>query len=42
MSEQFKNTVLAIIKKKAIYGVPSVIAILKSDYGIQETNYLVH
>ena len=41
VSEELKNAVLAITKKKATYGVPRVLAILKRDYDIFETTYLV-
>ena len=42
VSEELKNAVFEITKKKATYGVPRVLAILKRDYGIHETKYLVH
>ena len=41
-SKELKNAVLEITNKKATYGVPRVLAILKRDYGIDETKYLVH
>jgi putative transposase len=42
VSEELKKAVLEITTKKATYGIPRVLAILKRDYGIQETKYLVH
>ncbi len=42
VSDKLKKAVLEIVKKKATYGVPRVLAILKRDYGIYETKYLVH
>lgn len=42
VSEELKIAIFAITKKKATYGVPRVLAILKRDYNIQETKYLVH
>jgi len=42
VSEELKTAIFAITKKKATYGVPRVLAILKRDYNIQETKYLVH
>ena len=41
-SQELKDAVLEITQKKATYGVPRVLAILKRDYGIRETKYLVH
>ena len=35
VSEELKNAVLEITKKKATYGVPRVLAILNRDYNIQ-------
>jgi putative transposase len=42
LEEESKEVILAITAKKATYGVPRVKAILKRDYGIGLTKYMVH
>lgn len=42
ISEEAKQGILAITKQKSTYGVPRVRAILKRDYGIVLSKYMVH
>ena len=42
LCEQMKMAVLEITAKKSTYGVPRVKALLKRDYGLNVTKYMVH
>lgn len=42
LCEQMKLAVLEITAKKSTYGVPRVKALLKRDYGLNVTKYMVH
>ena len=39
---QMKAAILEITAKKSTYGVPRVKALLKRDYGLNVTKYMVH
>jgi putative transposase len=42
LCEQMKGAILEITAKKSTYGIPRVKALLKRDYGLNVTKYMVH
>jgi putative transposase len=42
LGEQMKVTILELTAKKSTYGVPRVKALLKRDYGLEVTKYMLH